>query len=392
MANGIVPEGPDNRVIPAEAEFRDLRWVVRFFLIFVVIGLTVGGLYAATLTGWKFWGVIIWALALLASGTGIGFLFGIPKVLQGSPAPAAPALPASSPGTAPRPGSPPSTSQVISTYRQRVNTNLEEISDWLTKIIVGVTLIQLRTVPDHLWRLAGVISSSLGTGVPQGFGIALVLFFATSGFLFGYLVTRLYIQGALARAERGLDQEGARADRELRTMSEQAEREVSEAINEMPTPESAQVPPSGDIDRDLRRIADEYLRVNLPDWRERVRKKNELAAQAGAHVISRGISRDRLAEETNEGLLMALAAAVQHSSQPGDAQRLLKAAPRVARLHVMYRFVLAFSRLLDAGLVSDAEKAAINQQLNRWEARADASLRTAITALRRKLASQDSAS
>jgi hypothetical protein len=58
----------------------------------------------------------------------------------------------------------------------------------------------------------------------------------------------------------------------------------------------------------------------------------------------------------------------------------------------MYRFVLAFSRLLDAGLVSDAEKAAINQQLNRWEARADASLRTAITALRRKLASQDSAS
>jgi hypothetical protein len=34
----------------------------------------------------------------------------------------------------------------------RVNTNLEQISDWLTKIIVGLGLVQLRSVPDYLYK------------------------------------------------------------------------------------------------------------------------------------------------------------------------------------------------------------------------------------------------
>jgi len=34
------------------------------------------------------------------------------------------------------------------------NTNLEQISDWLTKILVGVGLTQLREIPGQVQRLA----------------------------------------------------------------------------------------------------------------------------------------------------------------------------------------------------------------------------------------------
>ena len=56
-----------------------------------------------------------------------------------------------------------------------VNTNLEQVSDWLAKIIVGVTLPQLTVLPEWLGKVAG--------------------------FLAGYLMTRLYLASALKRAE-----------------------------------------------------------------------------------------------------------------------------------------------------------------------------------------------
>jgi hypothetical protein len=368
-----------------QAEFADLARVVNFFLFFVGLGLVGAVIYAASLTGWNFWGAIMWSLALLASGAGVGFLFGIPKVLQSNPAatPSSGAQGASAAPEAPAQGGAPA---FASNYRQKVNTNLEEISDWLTKIIVGVSLIQLKSMPDHVWRLAGVISGSLGPKVPEGFGVALVLFFATSGFLFGYLVTRLYIQGALARAERSVEQEGVLGERELRSKSVQAMREVTQALSAIPPVRTeAAVDTSGRIDDELLALADQYLRVNAKEWSERVRIKNELTARMAAHVLQRGISRDQLAHEPHEGLLVALAAAVQHSPEPEDTRRLLTAAVNAHRLHVQYRFVLAFARLLERGFVSDADKSAIRQVLTTFEARADESLRLAIAGLRRQL-------
>src|SRR5579864_2469151 len=57
----------------------------------------------------------MWCLSCLSIGAAVGFLFGIPKVLQGDGKILS--------GTA-------------AAYRQRVNTNLEEISDWLTIMAV----------------------------------------------------------------------------------------------------------------------------------------------------------------------------------------------------------------------------------------------------------------
>ena len=86
--------------------------------------------------------------------------------------------------------------------RYRANTNLEQISDWLTKILVGVGLTQLAKVPGALGSAADRFGGALGGGDAGGpCAIAIILFFMTSGFLFGYLWTRIYLASALEEAD-----------------------------------------------------------------------------------------------------------------------------------------------------------------------------------------------
>ena len=379
--NGDAPASPP----PSSVEFADLTRVTVFFGLAVATGMLFTVWYSVTFNGMRFGGVVMWALALFASGAGVGFLFGIPKVLQGE-RPAAPsaASPPAAGSLAPA-DSGPTTSLA---YHQRVNTNLEEISDWLTKIIVGVSLIQLKSVPDYVRRLADLIGAILvGPQPERGFGVSLVLFYTTAGFLYGYLSTRLYIQGALARAERGIVQESLRAEQGLRSQSGKAVRQVEEALQRQVPPQGAPAPAAapGVVDDALRRMADEYLNVHIEDWGLRVRRKDELAAEMGAHVINHQISRATLADETNEGLLLALATAAHTAPEREDTDRLINAARRVSRLHVQYRFILAFTRLLDHGYVTPGQRSAIRNILNTFETRADDSLRQAIAGLRRQL-------
>jgi CheY-like chemotaxis protein len=135
---------------------------------------------------------LIWAMACLASGGIIGFLFGIPKVLQNdmevkSDAEGALNSSASKPY-----------------YRMQVNTNLEQISDWLTKIIVGVGLIELRRLPELLTGLSDVFSKGMG-GADQTktFSSAVIVYFFVIGFVIGYLMTRIYLAQAFSRADWG---------------------------------------------------------------------------------------------------------------------------------------------------------------------------------------------
>lgn len=367
-------------------EFADLTRVTVFFGIAVATALSITIWYAVMFNGLKFGGVVLWALAAFSAGAGLGFLFGIPKVLQQERPPAQSQVPAAgASGSAPSGGS--GTSQSLA-YRQRVNTNLEEISDWLTKIIVGVSLIQLNSGPDYLRRIGDLIGASIIDSTPhRGFGVSLVLFYTTAGFLYGYLATRLYIQGALARAERGIEQDSQRAEQELRTQLGRTDQQTEEALEKTAAAPAGmdREAPTGEIDDHLRALANEYLNVRISDYGERVRDKNRRAAEMGAYVIKRGIDRNKLAEETNEGLLLALAAAVQGAAELADTNRLIRAAHRVSRLHVQYRFLLAFARLLDLGYVSDEQRAAIRTILDLFETRADDSLRQAIIGLRRKL-------
>ncbi|KAA9345473.1 hypothetical protein [Larkinella humicola] len=145
---------------------------------------------------------VLWSLACFVLGALIGFLFGIPRVLQGNPPPPPP--PSGSPAaplTAPPPPPSPPTLLQTAGYDLRVNTNLEQISDWLTKIIVGLGLVELRTVPARLKSAAGYIARGIGPGTDY-FAAGLVVYFTILGFMGAYLITRLYIAGAFGRADR----------------------------------------------------------------------------------------------------------------------------------------------------------------------------------------------
>jgi len=78
----------------------------------------------------------------------------------------------------------------------RPNTSLEQIADWLTKILVGVGLVQIQVIPAKLVSLANYVARGLG-GTPSSetFALAILVYFSICGFVFGFLWARLYFPG-----------------------------------------------------------------------------------------------------------------------------------------------------------------------------------------------------
>ena len=82
------------------------------------------------------------------------------------------------------------------------STSLEQISDWLTKIIVGVGLTQLSKIPPKLDGLAAYISNGMcGDQSSKAFALSIIVYFSVCGFLFGYLWARLYMIEAFRAAD-----------------------------------------------------------------------------------------------------------------------------------------------------------------------------------------------
>ncbi len=115
--------------------------------------------------------------AALVIGALVGFLFGIPRTLQGDVA-----------------------DKTKRTYQ--VNTNLEQISDWLTKIIVGLTLVNLREIPGQIMNMSTYFAPAFGGGrSAEVLSGSAAVYFAVIGFFWGYLGTRLYLAGAIPWAD-----------------------------------------------------------------------------------------------------------------------------------------------------------------------------------------------
>ncbi|MET0399429.1 MAG: tetratricopeptide repeat protein [Longimicrobiaceae bacterium] len=139
---------------------------------------------------------LLWSFACFSSGMAVGFLFGIPRVLQGD-VPVDPSQPGGAQGARDAAGQ-------EDGYRIRPNTNLEQISDWLTKILVGVGLVQMGKIGDALDRASLFLARGLGAPAEslQVFAAGIIVYFTVSGFMGGYLTTRLFLTGAFSRADR----------------------------------------------------------------------------------------------------------------------------------------------------------------------------------------------
>lgn len=157
---------------------------------------------------------LLWSAAFSSVGWFLGFLFGIPRSLSTDTARTVPPTATDNGPTAPEAGTSqtdPNTAPAKNTALARntvphgasstVNTNLEQISDWLTKIIVGVTLVESQAAVARVNDAAALVSLSLG-GRPDStsFALAILVYFSATGLLGSYLLTRLYLQGALANA------------------------------------------------------------------------------------------------------------------------------------------------------------------------------------------------
>jgi hypothetical protein len=139
--------------------------------------------YAAAEGSWSIFALsALIAACAFALGVLLGFLFGVPQYFAGS-------------GEA---------DAVNSRATYQPNTNLTQVSDWLTKIIIGVGLVEFGQLADAIGRLGDSLEPSFGgSSSGKAFGIALVVGFFVIGFLVGYLYTRLRLQWAFASADRG---------------------------------------------------------------------------------------------------------------------------------------------------------------------------------------------
>lgn len=141
-----------------------------FYITFMLgMGVLIICLYSIALGTEKFLSVLsisaIIALTSTIVGAFIGFIFGIPRT------------PASK------------DSENIA-----ANTNLEEISDWITKIIVGVSLVQLNQISGGIVAMGNTLAHGMGDH-PSAFvfSVSTMIFYFVGGFFLGYLWSRIYL-------------------------------------------------------------------------------------------------------------------------------------------------------------------------------------------------------
>jgi len=177
--------------------WKDQKQSSFFIYIWTIIGNLLGTVwivgYAWQSTGWTAFFTTIGVSCMLAgafliSGVFLGFLFGFPHMLQEKPS-----------GGKVNPDQPEGKAPVV---RHAVNTNLEQISDWLTKILVGVSLTQAGSLPGWLKKYTKFAGPGLG-GYPNSeiFATGILIYYIVVGFLCGFLMTRLTIAGAISKAD-----------------------------------------------------------------------------------------------------------------------------------------------------------------------------------------------
>jgi hypothetical protein len=131
-------------------------------------------------------GVLIFLMtagACLIGGVILGFLFAIPRSNKTN-----------------------SESKDIRAPYYSDNTNLEEISDWLTKIIVGVSLTQLPKILDRIHGASSNLAAALSPTLHENsayyaLAYTTIIYFSLCGFGVGYVWTRVVFPVMLSRVK-----------------------------------------------------------------------------------------------------------------------------------------------------------------------------------------------
>ncbi len=196
------------------------------------------------------------AAASALAGAVFGFIFGVPRTLQRT--------------TEDDGGS--TTTSFESNNRQpyKPNTNLEQISDWLTKILVGVGLIQIGNIRGSLKDLGTTLAPGLGGADTAPFATATIICYVLNGFLIGYLWTRLYFAGALVEAD---DLEAL--SREVKGIKEQSDldaRALALLVKQLNPSTDTQTPTQSELNEAIR-VSSQNVRAQIYYQAQRVRQE-----------------------------------------------------------------------------------------------------------------------
>jgi hypothetical protein len=159
--------------VPAEVQAYVNRWLAIAETVLILFPLATVAIYCANLStgGWTAFAAaeMVSAASFLAGGL-LGFLFGVPRALTSD------------------------TDKNSNEQHDRLyaNTNLEQVSDWLTKIIIGATLVQLGSVVNRFSELATFVSNIFGSPSAQNKTMtgAIILYSAVFGFFAAYIGAR----------------------------------------------------------------------------------------------------------------------------------------------------------------------------------------------------------
>lgn len=182
-------------------------WLV--FSAFLLISVTVLSLLAWSLSSARIlFTELLVATAASSIGGLLGFLFGMPR----------------SPVDGPQRDE---ENKPALTVNYRPSNSLEQVSDWLTKILIGVGLVELTQLSETLSAVGRGVEASL-VGAPAGTSVVtqvVVITFLVLGFLTSFLWTRIYygrlqtladydiqdsLRSKLAESEKQLTQEKAK--------------------------------------------------------------------------------------------------------------------------------------------------------------------------------------
>ena len=142
--------------------------------------------------------------ALLVGGL-IGFLFGIPRTVQTA------GMKTGSDELAPQ---------------INANTNLEQISDWLTKIMVGIGLTQISELRESLDNFMVHVKPALGNNSHSGiFGACVLIYFLIGGFLLSFLLTRVHAGKLFLQAD--VASRIKKAEKKLSEMEQQIQNDAT---------------------------------------------------------------------------------------------------------------------------------------------------------------------
>ena len=331
--------------------------------------------------------VLLWVFASLTAGGTLGFLFGIPKSGRASENDATHAAADGKP-TDVKPDAVGASGKKSASPRSRPNTNLEEVSDWLTKIIVGLTLVHLQDLRKQLACICQNAAAAIRqhpTDADFSIATALIVGFALLGFLAGYLYMRLFVQGAIKRSDDDmqLDQyKNALARAEQIGAAEPKQKlDPENPVAVVPSAASvsaaqevaAAVPPNRPdlVLQPLRQLAREYEELRkLKDYSpERTRTMTNIVRQMRPHALAAAPYICELIESTSTGERLAATVILQMKYMPEHMQWL---ADRLVeeRAFIGYQAASAlYARVRLAGVaeckkIQDAAKAAQEARKN----------------------------